>query len=91
MCHRPDGKVLAQVQWKRGTSYMVMGKAAVFVEPYHFEMVELPPVPVEAGGIRVKVTEILLKAEFPTEQVDKLIPVIMRQTESNYGEMEFDS
>ncbi len=35
---------------------MVMGKAAVYVEPYHFEMTELPPVPVEAGGIRVKVT-----------------------------------
>ena len=35
---------------------MVMGKAAVFVEPYHFEMVELPPVPVEQGGIRVKIT-----------------------------------
>ena len=35
---------------------MVMGKAAVFVEPYHFEMTELPPVPVEPGGIRVKVT-----------------------------------
>jgi len=34
---------------------MVMGKAAVFVEPYHFEMTELPPVPVEPGGIRVKV------------------------------------
>ena len=35
---------------------MVMGKAAVFVEPYHFAMTELPPVPVEPGGIRVKVT-----------------------------------
>ena len=35
---------------------MVMGKAAVFVEPYHFEMVELPPVPVGPGGIRVKIT-----------------------------------
>ena len=35
---------------------MVTGKAAVYVEPYHFEMTELPPVPVEAGGIRVKVT-----------------------------------
>ena len=35
---------------------MVMGKAAVFVEPYHFEMTELPPVPVEPGGIRVRVT-----------------------------------
>ena len=42
------------------------------------------------SDIRVKVAEILLKAEFPTEQVDKLIPVIMRQTESNYGEMEFE-
>ena len=35
---------------------MVMGKAAVFVEPYHFEITELPPVPVEPGGVRVKVT-----------------------------------
>ena len=35
---------------------MVMGKAAVFVEAGHFEMTELPPVPVEAGGIRIKVT-----------------------------------
>ena len=35
---------------------MVMGKAAVFVEPYHFEITELPPVPVESGGIRVKVS-----------------------------------
>ena len=35
---------------------MVMGKAAVFVEPYHFEIRELPPLPVEPGGVRVKVT-----------------------------------
>ncbi len=35
---------------------MVMGKAAIFVEPYRFEMVELPPVPVGPGGIRVKIT-----------------------------------
>ena len=41
--------------------------------------------------IRVAVASVLLKAEFPTEQIDKLIPVIMRQTESNYGEMEFDN
>ena len=34
---------------------MITGKAAVFVEPGRFEMAELPPVPVEAGGIRVKV------------------------------------
>ena len=35
---------------------MTMGKAAVFVEPYHFEMTELPPPPVEPGGILVKIT-----------------------------------
>lgn len=35
---------------------MFKGKAAVFVEPYHFEITELPPVPVEDGGIRVKIT-----------------------------------
>ena len=35
---------------------MALGKAAVFVEPYHFEMTELPPPPVEAGGILVKIT-----------------------------------
>ena len=34
---------------------MIKGKAAVFVEPHHFEMIELPPIPVEPGGIRVKV------------------------------------
>ena len=35
---------------------MTTGKAALFVEPYHFEMTELPPPPVEAGGILVKIT-----------------------------------
>ena len=35
---------------------MVMGKVALFVEPYKFEITELPPVPVEAGGIRIKIT-----------------------------------
>ena len=35
---------------------MTMGKAALFVEPYHFEITELPAAPVEAGGIRVKIT-----------------------------------
>ena len=34
---------------------MEMGKAAVFIEPYHFEMRELPPPPVEPGAILVKV------------------------------------
>ena len=35
---------------------MVTGRAAVFVEPFHFEMTELPPPPVEPGGILVKIT-----------------------------------
>ncbi len=35
---------------------MPTGKAAVFVEPYHFELTELPAPPVEPGGILVKIT-----------------------------------
>ena len=35
---------------------MPLGKAAVFVGPYHFEFTELPPPPVEPGGILVRVT-----------------------------------
>ena len=35
---------------------MAMGKAAVLVEPHRFEIRELPPPPVEPGGILVKVT-----------------------------------
>ena len=35
---------------------MVMGRAAVFVEPFHFEISELPVPPVEEGGILVKIT-----------------------------------
>ena len=35
---------------------MPMGKAATFVEAYHFEMTELPTPPVEPGGILVKIT-----------------------------------
>ena len=34
---------------------MEKGRAAVFVGPRHFEMTELPPVPVGPGGIRVKI------------------------------------
>ena len=34
---------------------MPMGKAAAFVEPYHFEIVELPTPEVEPGGILVKI------------------------------------
>ena len=35
---------------------MPMGKAAVFVDPYHFEMTELPTPEVEPGGILVEIT-----------------------------------
>ena len=34
---------------------MEKGRAAVFVGPRHFEMTELPPVPVGPGGIRVRI------------------------------------
>ena len=35
---------------------MAMGRAAVFIGPHHFDIRELPPPPVEPGGILVKVT-----------------------------------
>ena len=35
---------------------MTMGKAAAFVEPGRFDIVELPPPPIDPGGILVKVT-----------------------------------
>ena len=35
---------------------MPMGKAALFVEPYHFEMTELPTPPVNPGGVLVQIT-----------------------------------
>ena len=35
---------------------MPMGKASVFVEPYRFEMTELPTPPVEPGGVLVQIT-----------------------------------
>jgi type I restriction enzyme, R subunit len=41
--------------------------------------------------IKVGVTKILLKENFPIEEMDKVIPVIMQQTENNYGEMEFEN
>ena len=37
--------------------------------------------------IRIGVTKILLKENFPTDEIDKVIPVIMQQTENNYGEV----
>ena len=35
---------------------MPMGKASLFIEPYHFEITELPTPPVEPGGILVNIT-----------------------------------
>ena len=34
---------------------MPLGKAAIFIEPYHFELTELPTPDVEPGGVLVKV------------------------------------
>jgi hypothetical protein len=33
------------------------------------------------------VTKILLREDFPTDQIEKVIPVIMQQTENNYHEV----
>ena len=36
--------------------------------------------------IKVGVTKILLRENFPIEEIDKVVPVIMQQTERNYGQ-----
>lgn len=36
--------------------------------------------------IRMGVRKILLKSDFPIDEIEKVIPVIMQQTENNYGE-----
>ena len=41
--------------------------------------------------IRLGVTKILLKENFPTDEIEKVIPVIMQQTENNYGEQDFEN
>ena len=41
--------------------------------------------------IRLGVTKILLKEKFPTDKIEKIIPVIMQQTESNYEHVEFEA
>ena len=41
--------------------------------------------------IRVGVTKLLLKENFPVDKIEKVIPVIMQQTENNYQEVGFDS
>ena len=40
--------------------------------------------------IRMGVRHILLKSKFPISEIEKIIPVIMQQTENNYGAPEFD-
>ena len=37
--------------------------------------------------IRLGVTKILLKENFPVDEIEKVIPVIMQQTENNYQEV----
>ena len=41
--------------------------------------------------IRIGVTKILLKENFPVDEIEKVIPVIMQQTENNYPEVGFDN
>jgi len=40
--------------------------------------------------IRMGVRKILLKLDFPIDEIEKVIPVIMQQTENNYGEVGFE-
>jgi len=40
--------------------------------------------------IRMGVRKILLDSDFPIDEIEKVIPVIMLQTEKNYGEKEFE-
>ena len=40
------------------------------------------------AGIRMGVRKILLKSNFPIDEIEKVIPVIMQQTENNYGMQE---
>ena len=41
--------------------------------------------------IRMGVRHILLKSEFPTDEIEKVVPVIMQQTENNYGTPELEN
>ena len=41
--------------------------------------------------IRNGVRKILLKENFPVDEIEKVIPVIMQQTETNYREVGFDN
>lgn len=41
--------------------------------------------------IRMGVRKILLKSDFPIDEIEKVVPEIMNQTERNYGEVEFEN
>ena len=41
--------------------------------------------------IKVGVTKILLKENFPIEEIEKVVPEIMQQTERNYGESVYEN
>ena len=41
--------------------------------------------------IRMGVRKILLKSDFPIDEIEKVIPEIMNQTEINYGEIKFEN
>jgi len=42
------------------------------------------------ADIRMGVRKILLKSDFPIDEIEKVVPVIMQQTERNYSEQEFE-
>ena len=42
------------------------------------------------ADIRMGVRTILLKSNFPHDEIEKVVPVIMQQTERNYSEQEFE-
>jgi len=37
------------------------------------------------------VCKILLKCNFPIDEIEKVMPVIMQQTENNYGHEDFET
>lgn len=41
------------------------------------------------ASIKMGIRKILLRSEFPVDEIEKLIPVIMEQTANNYGDIEF--
>ena len=41
--------------------------------------------------LRTGVRKILLKSDFPLDEIEKVVPVIMQQAENNYGEMTFEN